>query len=193
MKSIFVLGDLNVDLILSGMPDPPELGKEVVATERSRDPGGSATNVAIMLAAASAPVRLFSRIGADADGDFLLQCLEDRQLPTDTIARTTSDFTGLTVALTYPTDRMFISHLGTVVSTTLDDLPPGFIAPGAHLHLTSYYLQNGLRPDVGRLVTEAKRNGMTTSIDMGHGSTRDLGHFLPNPIAAGSGLVSAQR
>jgi len=53
---IHVLGDLNVDLILSGMTVPPAFGKEIIGTERCMAPGGSSANVAIILAATGVPV-----------------------------------------------------------------------------------------------------------------------------------------
>jgi sugar/nucleoside kinase (ribokinase family) len=168
MKTVVVIGDLNVDLILSGMPDLPAMGKEIVATTRSTGPGGSATNMAIMLAANGYPVRLYSRIGNDTDGRFLLDCLRQRGVPTETIAVSDTESTGITVALTYPHDRMFISDLGTTVATRLEDLHEGYLSAGDHLHLTSYFLQAGLRPDLGKLLAAAKASGMSTSLDPGH-------------------------
>src|SRR3990172_1542506 len=109
-----------------------------------------------------------------------------------TIAWSDRQPTGITVSLTYPHDRMYVSHLGTVASTTLDDLPRGYLCPGAHLHLASYFLQKGLQPSVGRLLKEAKEIGMTTSLDPGGDPSRQwdasglkesfryLDWFLPN-------------
>ena len=167
MKSVIVLGDLNLDVILVGMEDYPCLGKEILARTHLVEAGGSAANVASMLAAGGCPVRLFSRVGNDSAGRFVVGSMQQRGLDTDTICRCDQEPTGVTVSLTYPHDRMYISHLGTVASTALDDLPDGYLCPGAHLHLASYFLQKELQPSVGRLLRAAKEAGMSTSLDPG--------------------------
>ena len=167
MKTVIVLGDLNLDVILAGMEDYPCLGKEILAQTHLVEAGGSAANVASMLAADGCPVRLFSRVGNDSAGDYVVKSLEQRGVDTATIVRSNDQPTGITVSLTYSHDRMYISHLGTVTSTALDDLPDGYLCPGAHLHLSSYFLQQKLQPSVGRLLQEAKEAGMSTSLDPG--------------------------
>ena len=178
---IHVLGDLNVDLILSGMTVPPAFGKEIIGTERSMAPGGSSANVAIILATTSVPVRFFGCIGNDFHGDFLVSALQSYGMNTDTVARTDRDRTCITVSLTYPNDRMFITDLGTLKSNTLADFPAGYLADAEHLHLGSFFLQIGLRPAVGQLLEDARANGMTTSLDMGGdpADTWDISDLLP--------------
>ena len=127
---IHVLGDLNVDLILSGMTVPPAFGKEIIGTERSMAPGGSTANVAIILASTGVPVRFFGCVGNDFYGDFLVSTLQAYGMNTDTVAQTDHDRTCITVSLTYPNDRMFITDLGTLKSNTLADFPAGYQAAG---------------------------------------------------------------
>jgi sugar/nucleoside kinase (ribokinase family) len=192
MKPIIVLGDLNLDIILVGMRDQPSPGKEILAESHAMQAGGSAANVASVLAAVGCPVRLFSRLGNDSAGRYVAENLRQRGLDTGTIAWSESQPTGITISLTYPHDRMYISHLGTVASTMLEDLPRGYLCPGAHLHLASYFLQNGLQVSLGRLLKEAKEIGMSTSLDPGGDPSekwdisklkecfRYLDWFLPN-------------
>jgi sugar/nucleoside kinase (ribokinase family) len=203
MKTVIVLGDLNLDIILAGMKDYPSLGKEIFAETHAMQAGGSAANVASVLAAAGCPVRLFGRLGTDSAGQYVAENLRQGGLDTSTIAWSDRQPTGITVSLTYPHDRMYISRLGTVASTTLDDLPRGYLNPGAHLHLASYFLQAGLRPSVGRLLKEAKEAGMSTSLDPGGDPVRRwdmsglqecfryLDWFLPNAdeIRAITGMI----
>jgi sugar/nucleoside kinase (ribokinase family) len=181
MNGIIVVGDLNLDIILSGFVEPPALGREILATDCVAKVGGSAANVAATLAAKDCPVRLFGRIGNDAAGQQVICSLEDYGVDASTIARTDADSTGLTVSLAYPKDRMLISHLGTVASTTLDDLRQGYIVKGAHLHLASYFLQAGLRPSIGPLLKTAKTAGMSTSLDLGDdpAGSWDIGGLEP--------------
>jgi sugar/nucleoside kinase (ribokinase family) len=167
MKQIIVIGDLNLDIIFSGLKDYPSHGKEIAAEHCLKKAGGSAANAALVLAANGYPVRLYSRVGGDHDGVFVLNYLKARGIKTDTITLSEAESTGMTVSLTYPGERMYISHLGTVATTTLEDLCGGYIKPGAHLHLASYFLQKGLQPSMGKLLEDARNAGMSTSFDPG--------------------------
>ena len=192
MNKVIVLGDLNVDVILGGMTKHPSLGEEILAVDYSRGPGGSAANVAVMLALNGCPVKLFSQVGDDDDGRFLLAALETRGIKPDTVAVSGSAATGVTVSLTYSRDRMFVSYPGMVTAARLEDMRDGYLNSGGHLHLASYFLQRGLQPSVGRLLATAKHNGMTTSLDPGHDPAGDwdidglapylrfLDWFMPN-------------
>ena len=62
-------------------------------------------------------------------------------------------------------DRALVTHLGAIADLAYEDLPPEPFRGFAHLHLTSYFLQHGLRPSFARLVREAKRAGLTVSFD----------------------------
>jgi sugar/nucleoside kinase (ribokinase family) len=167
MKTVVVLGDLNIDIILSGVHKYPSPGKEILARRHVIKPGGSGANVASMLAVNRHPVKFFSLIGNDAHGKYIVEELKKYSLEVDKINFTDKQATGMTVSLTYPDDRMYITSPGTVSAAKLEDLARGYIIKGAHLHLTSYFLQRGLKPSVGKLIKDAKQNGMTTSLDPG--------------------------
>lgn len=192
MKTVIILGDVNIDIILSGMLSPPAWGKEILADNCVMKLGGSAANVAAMLAMNGCPVRLFGCVGNDSNGRYLINSLEEFRIETNTICIADNETTGVTVSLTYPHERMYISHLGTVASTKLENLSDGYLRKGSHLHLTSYFLQKGLRASVGGLLKQAKEIGMTTSLDPGgdpsgewdlsdlQGYLQYLDWFMPN-------------
>ena len=167
MKTVIVLGDVNIDIILSGMRSAPAIGKEILADSSVMELGGSAANVAAMLALNGCPVRLFGCVGNDSNGKYLINSLKEFAVDADTISIADDEPTGITVSLTYPHERMYISHLGTVASTKLENFPDGYLCEGSHLHLSSYFLQEGLKASVGDLLIRAKDVGMTTSLDPG--------------------------
>jgi len=167
MKTVIIIGDVNIDIILSGMRSAPALGKEILADSSVMKLGGSAANVAAMLAMNGCPVRLFGCVGNDSNGRYLINSLKEFRVDTDTICIADNEPTGITVSLSYPHERMYISHLGTVASTKLENLPDGYLRKGCHLHLASYFLQKGLKASVGSLLKQAKEIGMTTSLDPG--------------------------
>ncbi len=167
MKTVIVLGDLNIDIILSGIEKYPAPGREILAKEHVIKAGGSAANVASMLAVNGCPVQLFSQAGSDPFGRYAVESLKKYGLNTDKITFSKKDATGITVSLTYPDDRIYITYTGAVASMRLEDIKHGYISRGSHLHLASYFLQKELRPSIGRLLKRAKKNGMSTSIDPG--------------------------
>jgi sugar/nucleoside kinase (ribokinase family) len=179
---IHVLGDLNLDIVLSGIVDLPVLGTERVARDCVVKPGGSAANVAIMLARNRCPVRLFSQTGNDEAGNFLLKQLERFGLHTDTISLSPSASTGLTISLTYPEDRIYITYPGSVAKTKKADLKDGYIDKGAHLHLSSFFLQSSLQKDIGSLLRDASAAGMSTSLDPGSDTVEswDVSELIDN-------------
>ena len=50
---VLVVGDLNIDLILSGLPRVPDFGEEVLASGLAQRLGGSAANFAVCCARAN--------------------------------------------------------------------------------------------------------------------------------------------
>jgi hypothetical protein len=75
--------------------------------------------------------------------------------------------TGLTVSITSPHDRALVSHLGSIRALRADDVPSSTFAGFDHLHVSSYFLQEGLRPGLRGLFARAHAAGLTTSLDPG--------------------------
>jgi len=192
MSYLHVLGDLNLDIVLSGLEEFPSFGNERLASGCAMKPGGSAANVAIMLAINGCPVRLFAQVGNDQAGEFLMKSIEAYGLDSKSISLSTQAATGLTVSLTFPEDRMYITYPGSVAATSLEELVNRYIEQHGHLHLTSFFLQASLRKDIGEVLRKAKAADMSTSLDPG-GDVNDtwdisdlklclqhLDYFMPN-------------
>jgi sugar/nucleoside kinase (ribokinase family) len=168
MRRVHVLGDLNLDLILSGLSELPVMGREILAGAHRFKAGGSAANVAVVLALCGASVRLFACLGRDAEGELALRDLRRQGLATRTITRLPGGSTAVTVSLTYPRDRIYVTAPGALASTGLSWFKKGYLRRGAHLHLSSFFLQRELAASVPGLLAAARRAGMTTSLDPGH-------------------------
>lgn len=196
MKEIVILGDLCWDVYLGGMKSFPEMGVEVFADDGSMKPGGSAANTAMVIAMCDCPVSLFSVVGDDSAGRRILQDLEGYGIKTEGITRLERQQTGFTVVLSYKEEkeRMLVTSPGTLSRARLRDFSPECLKNGAHLHLSSYFIQAGLAPDLGKLLEMAKLEGMSTSLDPGHDPAgvwdisgispylEYLDWFLPNKI-----------
>jgi len=166
-RPILVVGDLNADLILTGLSDHPRYGREVLVSGCAMTLGGSAAVLACGLARLGRPVKFLGKVGADGTGDFLLGLMKKRGVDVSGVKRDRTAGTGIAVAFTETGDRALVSYLGTVASTTSKDIPTGNLRRFTHLHLTSPFVQLGLADHFVPLLEKAKRAGLTTSMDPG--------------------------
>lgn len=200
---VTVAGELNLDLILYGLPDelPPE--RELLADRMMLTLGGSSAILAHNLAALGSRVGFQSRIGDDDLGTTALLRLQESGVDVSELRRVAGPVkTGLTVILQRAAWRNMVTYSGTIAETAWDDLDLGYLADSRHFHVSSYYLQGGLRPRVAELFRKMKEAGLTTSLDTNddpddkwEGGLQDtlryVDVFLPNereaPKAAGVG------
>lgn len=164
LPPILVIGEINVDLVLSGLTSPPQLGLEVLATNMQMVLGSASAIFACGAARLGHRVGFRSKVGDDDFGRFCRDALRDAGIGTDGLL-ISSRPTGATIVLSTRDDRALVTHLGAIADLHYEDLPPQPFRGFAHLHLTSYFLQDGLRSDFARLMQEAKSAGLSVSFD----------------------------
>jgi sugar/nucleoside kinase (ribokinase family) len=163
---VTIAGELNLDLILYGLPAelPPE--RELLAQHMMLTLGSSSAIVAHNLAALGCHVGFASRIGDDPLGQIALDRLAQSGVDVSQVRRIPGNTkTGATVILQGALERRILTYPGTIFDLTLDDLDFEFLTDSGHFHLSSYYLQRGLRPFVGELFRRLKASGLTISLD----------------------------
>jgi sugar/nucleoside kinase (ribokinase family) len=166
-KPVLVIGDLNADLILTGLSGHPRYGREVLVSGCSMTLGGSAGIFACGLARLGRDVRFLGKVGADSTGDFVLERMRERGVDVSGVKQDPKTGTGIAVAFTETGDRALVSFLGTVATTVPRDLGTIEWRRFSHLHLTSPFLQFGLSAHFVPLLRAARRAGMSTSLDPG--------------------------
>lgn len=166
-KPVLVIGDLNADLILTGLSGHPRYGREVLVSGCSLTLGGSAAIFACGLARLGRDVAFRGKVGGDATGDFVLKLMSERGVDVSGVKRDARTGTGIAVAFTETDDRALVSYLGTVASTEPKDVAPDDWSRYGHLHLTSPFLQFGLSSHFPKMLKAAQRAGLTTSLDPG--------------------------
>jgi sugar/nucleoside kinase (ribokinase family) len=166
-SAVLVVGDLNADLILTGLSGHPRYGREVLVSGCSMTLGGSAAIFASGLARLGRDAKFLGKIGADGTGDFVLRLMRERGVDVSAVRRDPKVGTGIAVAFTETGDRALVSYLGTVATATPKDLPIGNLRRFSHLHVTSPFLQLGLTGFFAPLLRKAKKAGLTTSMDPG--------------------------
>jgi sugar/nucleoside kinase (ribokinase family) len=162
---IVVVGELNVDLILSGLPSLPEFGKCKLSQDMYFTLGSASAIFASNIAKLGLNVGFVGKIGDDDFGDFILESLKKRNVETSRIIRDKSAKTGVCVSLSFPENYAMASYAGVRELLTYQDLDMEYISQAKHLHLSSYYLQTGMREGCSELFKRAKESGLCTSLD----------------------------
>jgi sugar/nucleoside kinase (ribokinase family) len=162
---IVVVGELNVDLIAVGLTSLPAPGCEVLAKDFELTLGSASAIFACGLSRLGFPVAFISKVGTDYFGQFCIEALRRKGVCTDDIIRDAGVKTGVTIAFSTGGDRALVTYPGAIAQLRYEELPPVFLKHCQHLHMTSYYLQEGLQKSFARIFREAKQNGLTTSFD----------------------------
>lgn len=163
---VTIAGEVNLDMILYGLPDelPPE--RELLAHGMMLTLGGSSAIVAHNLAALGSRVGFQSRIGDDDLGQSALQTLRQTGVDVSRARRVPGAVkTGVTVVLQRDAWRNMVTYSGTTAELTWDDLDLDYLADSRHFHFSSFYLQRSLRPRVPELFRKMKQAGLTISLD----------------------------
>jgi sugar/nucleoside kinase (ribokinase family) len=194
MKTVLFAGEINVDLVLQGYRDFPTPGKEVLVDDFSMVLGSASAICAMGLARLGTPVAFLGKAGDDPWGRFCLDAMTGRGIDVSRVVRDGGIKTGVTVAITRPAaDRALVSYLGSIGALVRDDVRREALRGFAHLHVSSFYLQEGLRPGIRDLFAAARAEGLTTSLDPGYDPSegwaggleetlRETDLFFPNEV-----------
>lgn len=180
MNGIAIVGTMLVDKLneISAFPQKGEL-TQIRAV--SRAVGGIVPNVGIDLKRLdpSLPVYAVGKIGKDGDGDFLRQQLADNGLDISGVKESDGN-TSFTDVMTIPGgQRTFFTYAGTCATFGLDDINFDRL-PVSMLHLGYFLLLDKVDGGDGvRILQEAKRRGIRTSIDLVTENSDRYGLVLP--------------
>ena len=162
---VSVIGELNLDLILSGLPAQLDFEREHLASDLSITLGSSSAIFAHNLASLGSNVGFSSSIGSDPLGAICLQRLGESGVDLAGVRRMPGKTTGLTVILPQGKQRYILTYPGTMFEMSEKDLDLHYVFRAKHLHLSSYFLQKGLQPSLAEIFRKAKAAGLTTSLD----------------------------
>jgi len=163
---VLVIGELNVDLILNGLSSVPETGKEKLAEQMTLTLGGSSAIFACNLSAFGSKVAFIGRIGDDYFGRNILDTLSEKKVDISKIIKDKEVNTGATIVLNYNDDRAMVTYRGAMSRLTAGDIAGEVLSEAGHLHISSYFLQPGIKKEIGKIFERAKNSGLTTSFDM---------------------------
>jgi sugar/nucleoside kinase (ribokinase family) len=167
LKRVLCAGEINVDLVLQECVEFPAPGREVLVRDSELVLGSATAIMAMGLARLGTPVAFVGRVGDDVWGRYCLEDMASRGIDLTRVIRGGGLKTGVTVSITHPRDRALVTYLGAIGALTGADVPDSAMAGLDHLHASSFFFQEGLRPDFPDLFARAHRAGLTTSLDTG--------------------------
>jgi ribokinase len=163
---ILVVGDANVDLVLTGDVVPRFGQAEQLLDGASLVLGGSASIVASGLAKLGVDTHLVAVVGDDEFGAFTRKALERAGVGVGSIVIDPHAATGISVILSAPGDRSILTAVGALpmlrpehVRTAVERLSP------AHVHFASYFLLPDLAAGLPELLGWLGDRAITTSVD----------------------------
>ena len=163
---VTIAGELNLDLILYGLPEQFAPERELLAENMMLTLGGSSAIVAHNLAALGVKVGFASCVGDDSLGRIALDRLRNGGVDVSQVrVKSDNSRTGLTVILQHQHWRNMLTYPGTIFGLTFQDLDLSYIADARHFHLSSFFLQRGLQQSVPELLQKLKTAGVTVSLD----------------------------
>lgn len=164
---VTVAGELNLDIILEGLPEQLAPEREILASGMTVTLGSSSAILAHNLRALGSRVGFISRIGSDPLGQISLDRLATGGVDVSLVKRSPDPaLTGLTVILSHADARNILTYPGVMFDLCFDDLSLEYLTDARHFHLSSFFLHRALLPQMPRLFESMKAVGLTTSLDL---------------------------
>jgi sugar/nucleoside kinase (ribokinase family) len=193
---LLVLGDANPDLVMRGGEVEPAFGQaERIVEQAQLSVGGSGAIFACGAARLGLSVAFAGVVGDDLFGSFMRSELADHGVDTRGLVVDPDRPTGVTVVLSTVDDRAMLTAPGTIGDLRRELIDPELLSAARHVHVSAYFLQGGLAPDLPGLLSEVHEAGASTSLDPNwdptgewDGGLMDLlssvDVFLPNAMEA---------
>jgi sugar/nucleoside kinase (ribokinase family) len=163
---VCVVGEINLDLILYGLPKELVLDRELLASGLALTLGSSSAIFAHNLSMLGSKVGFISKTGGDALGKIALERLAPAGVDVSHVKQTPGRTpTGLTVAIPFSQHRYILTFPGTMFEMQHSDIDMEYVRSARHLHLSSFFLHRALRPRILDLFRQAKAAGLSTSLD----------------------------
>lgn len=174
---LYVVGNINVDLIMSTLQHWPQKGTEAMLEHSDLRPGGSAGNTALALKALQTPCQLVANQGNDYFAPWLAGFFAESAPHWPVCDCETS----LTFGVTHPdNERTFFSNQGHIVRLNMQDVLqqlPALASNGDIVLLCGTFLCTALLAEYPALLRTLKQRGYHVAVDSGwppQGWTPDL-------------------
>lgn len=163
---VTIAGEINLDLILYGLPETMPLERELLASDFRLTLGSSSAILAHNLATLGVSAGFITRLGDDPLGAIALDRLAEQKVDLSRVKRVSGGAsTGVTILLTHTGKRHILTYPGTMFEMSAEDLDLDYLASARHFHLSSLFLQKALQPSLPAIFRQLKARGLTLSLD----------------------------
>lgn len=162
---VTLAGDIDLDILLYGLPEELPLERELLANGMAIRLGGSAAITAHNLAALGSSVGFVTAAAHDEFGALCRNELTRAGVDLSRAVPVENEQTGVTVHLQHAAQRHMLTYAGTTFALTFDDLDLDYLSDARHFHMASYYLQKALTPRIPELFERLKSAGVSISLD----------------------------
>lgn len=160
-----IAGELNLDLILYGLPAVMDTERDLLGTAFTSTLGSSSAIVAHNAAALGMRVSFATLVGDDDLGRIALQRLSEVGVDISGAIVDPSTSTGVTILLPHGAERHSLTYRGSIAGLTVGHLDRQSLLQARHFHLSSLFLQTGLHPGIVNLLWFLKSSGVSISLD----------------------------
>lgn len=165
MYDVVAVGELNADLILNRIDGEPKVGKEKFAGSMMLTIGSSTAIFAANIAALGIKTGFVGMIGKDSFGELVKNSLSAKGVDISMLIEHPTIVTGATVVLNYNEDRANITHQGAMDVMSFADIDKQVFDNTRHIHISSVFMQSGIKKDLIDILKYTQSKGVTTSLD----------------------------
>ena len=162
---ITLAGEINLDILLYGLPENIPLERELLATGCCMTLGSSSAITAHNLSVLGSKVGFITRVGRDDFGAIALRRLNAAGVDLSRVTESHAFDTGVTMVLPHHESRHILTYPGSMAEMTLEHLDLAYLTSARHFHLSSYFLHRGVVPQIPELFRRIKAAGLTISCD----------------------------
>jgi sugar/nucleoside kinase (ribokinase family) len=160
---IAIAGEINLDLILYGLPEQMPTERELLASDFAVTLGSSSAILAHNMATLGSRVGFITKVGDDSFGRLAMERL--RESSVDLARVVLGGKSGVTLLLPHGARRHILTYAGTISELRFEELAFDYLASARHFHMSSLFLQRELLPRVPDIFARMKSAGLTTSLD----------------------------
>lgn len=162
---IVIVGEINLDLILYGLPLSMPTERELLGSGFSMTLGSSSAILAHNLSVLDTQVGFITKVGDDALGKIAMERLGEAHVDLAHVVRDQQTGSGVTLILPHGGERHILTYPGTIFELRFEELDLEYITSARHFHMSSLFLHRGLREHIPELFRLAKSRGLSTSLD----------------------------
>lgn len=163
---ILTIGDMCVDLIVTGEDLTPQFGQiEKLVGDYELEMGGSCNIFACQAAKLGLRVGVIGRVGDDDFGRLVVRRLVESGVDIKNVIVDPTLKTGLGIALCQGNDRAILTYLGSLNAVFPEDIHDELLRSTRHLHHGSFFLQTNIASSIPEIFSRARSLGLSTSLD----------------------------